>query len=462
MKYSSLDTVLSSIQGLGDRFRQNKLDEESRKRGLLGDEQTNIAITKGKQDIALGEGEKRKIDEVNEKVRQLTSQSSVVTSPAKQQDAATNAEIANYDAIHAAPDSSSRRLLGGQVELAAKEKAAQPNYVEEYRASNEALAPYGELGKTYLGGKKDLADIQVKADKTTKGIFEELTPEAQRQIRLIAERRAKGIDPPDQYIKDFPAFGKNGSVRAVVDNLTYEINPNFNAYEGTIAYRAKRSGAEREATLSPKIIGKEAGKRYAETTAGEQAQRDIQKTNPMLSGEGAIKISQSAMAIKNLQRLKEELEKGNIDYFDIIKKTGQFKNPKVNNAYQQVSEIVGRQQSGAAIANHEWANFGKEILNRNFLLTEAGRKTALENIDDYLDRFHSVGILQTSDEDWYNKQNERVKAARSKAEPGKLPTSESVKGATKSPEQAMEAIKVRAKSGDSRAQQYLKTKGIQW
>lgn len=464
MEYSSLDTVFSSMQGLGNTLRQNKKDkEESRLQRLLNARQTKSAElqdTLSQQSITKGADEQALNDKYTAAIAKLIGQQSTTTSPEAQKEAATEAEISNYDAIHAAPDSASRRLLGVGVESAAKEKASKPDYVSQFAQVNKELAPYGDRGKNFLAGAKDLAEMQSKGEKSTKGIFEELSPEAQSQIRKIAERRAKGIDPPDQYIKDFPAFGKNGSVRAVVDNLTYEINPDFNAYEGTIAYGAKRREKETEAGLTSGIVSKKAGQRYAETTAGEQAQRDIQKTNPMLSGEGAIKISQSAMAIKNLQRLKEELERGNVEYFDIIKKTGQFKNPKVNNAYQQVSEIVGRQQSGAAIANHEWENFGKEVLNRNFLLTEQGRKTALENLDDYLDRFHSVGILQTSDEDWYNKQNERVKAARSKAEPGKMPTEESVKGATKSREEALDALIQRAKSGNAKAQEFLKSKGI--
>jgi hypothetical protein len=153
----------------------------------------------------------------------------------------------------------------------------------------------------------------------------------------------------------------------------------------------------------------------AGTRARETTQREVQREQPMFSGPQAIAISQSAIAVKNLQRLREELQKGNVGYFDIIKKTGQFANPKVNNAYQQVGEIVGRSQSGAAIADHEWKNFGKEILNPQFLLTEQGRKTALENIDDYMERFYSNGQLITSDPDWYKNYQGRTKKGMEEA-----------------------------------------------
>jgi hypothetical protein len=241
-----------------------------------------------------------------------------------------------------------------------------------------------------------------------------------------------------------------------IQNYLYKWAPSvgYGASPAAIDQATKKAVAVGSATIPVK-----AQSQYATTTAAEQAQRDIQKNNPMLTGEGAIKVSQSAMAIKNLQRLKNALEKGDIDYFDIIKKTGQFKNPEVNNAFQQVSEIVGRQQSGAAIANHEWSNFGKEILNRNFLLTEQGKRTALENIDDYLDRFQSVGILQTSDEDWYNKYNERVQRARGGK--NQQPQSVTATPGRASQSQDSEAIQwAKQNPNDPRAKKILQLNGM--
>jgi hypothetical protein len=179
------------------------------------------------------------------------------------------------------------------------------------------------------------------------------------------------------------------------------------------------------------VVQTAAEKSGASTTAKERAERDVQRDDPMYSAEQANKISQNGMAVKNLQLLRDELAAGNIQYFDIVKKTGQFNNPKVNNAYQQVSEILGRGQSGAAIADHEWKNFGKEILNPQYLLTEQGKAVALKNLDDYIDRFYSNGELITSDQDWYQKYLARGSKGREKvSETGEKPATKEVPKST--------------------------------
>lgn len=275
-----------------------------------------------------------------------------------------------------------------------------------------SAAPQAKEAMGNLEQQEKLSNISSKS----KTIFEELSPEDQKQINAIATRRAQGIDPPDQYIKDFPAFGKNGSIRALVDNLTYENNPDFNAVEANLKYQELTSHASKSGALTPDIINKEANRAAATSSAStrgtEMTKRDVQREQPMFSGENVLKVSQSAIAVKNLQRLRDELSAGNVNYFDIVKETGQFVNPKVANAFQQVGEVVGRSQSGAAIADHEWKQFGKEILNKNFLLTDQGRQTAIENLDDYIERFYNNGQLLTSDPDWYQKYNERGKTGR--------------------------------------------------
>jgi len=297
---------------------------------------------------------------------------------------------------------------------------------------------------------------QSNISSKSKTLFEELGPEDQKQIEAIAERRAKGIDPPDQYIKDFPAFGKNGSVRALVDNLTYEINPDFNAFEAALKYQESTSHASKSGTLTPDIIKKEANRAAATSSAStrgkETTKRDVQREQPMFSGENVLKVSQSAIAVKNLQRLRDELAAGNVNYFDIVKRTGQFVNPKVANAFQQVSEIVGRSQSGAAIADHEWKQFGKEILNKNFLVTEQGRSVALENLDDYIERFYNNGQLLTSDPEWYQKYNERGKRGMENVNQSSSANNGS----------AIEKLKAAARSGNAKAQNFLKSKGEIW
>jgi hypothetical protein len=152
----------------------------------------------------------------------------------------------------------------------------------------------------------------------------------------------------------------------------------------------------------------------AGTRAREETQREVQREQPMFSAEQANKVSQSAQALKNMQRIREALVNGNIDFFDRVPITGQFKNPKIANSSLQINEIVARGASGAAINKDEWKKFDKETLNRQFLLTEQGRKTALENLDDYIDRFYSNGELITADPEWYDKYNVRGKKGREK------------------------------------------------
>jgi hypothetical protein len=160
--------TIPAVERFSSTLEKNKKDEEEKARQARLDAMTSETykqnITKGQQDIQKTTDEKAKVDAFNKKIIELTSRQAAATSPEAQKEAATNAEIANWDTIHAAPDSSSRRLLGGGVETAAREKAAKPDYVKQFAESNEALAPFGDLDKTYLGGKKDLADKQIQSE----------------------------------------------------------------------------------------------------------------------------------------------------------------------------------------------------------------------------------------------------------------------------------------------------------
>lgn len=151
------------------------------------------------------------------------------------------------------------------------------------------------------------------------------------------------------------------------------------------------------------------------TAAKEYTQRDIQAANPILSENQGNALQDSYSAVKYLNQMKNALEKGNIDWFDQTK-IGEFKNPQMNNARNQMVEIVGRKRSGAAISDSEWGNFQNQVLNKNYLLTEEGRKEALNNIDDYLDRFYGAGVTTTGNEDWFTNYEQKAKGARSKAE----------------------------------------------
>lgn len=160
----------------------------------------------------------------------------------------------------------------------------------------------------------------------------------------------------------------------------------------------------------------------ANTEATENKKREIQANNPILSEAQGGALSDAYNAVNYLNTLKSKLKSNDLNYFDIDRKTGQFVNPDAGDAYLQLVEIVGRKRSGAAISDSEWKNFGKQVLNKNNLLTDAGKKTAIEGLDRYLDKFYGAGVTTTGNEDWYNNYKVKSKAARQKAEGTTEPT----------------------------------------
>jgi hypothetical protein len=101
--------------------------------------------------------------------------------------------------------------------------------------------------------------------------FEALTPSEQETVIQIAKRRAAlskdNPGDPDQYIKDYPGFGQKGAIRAIVDNLTYEYNPDFNYGQLALDWKTKTAEASTSGRLSDTNIGKSAKKAAATTVA---------------------------------------------------------------------------------------------------------------------------------------------------------------------------------------------------
>jgi hypothetical protein len=307
-----------------------------------------------------------------------------------------------------------------QVDFGAASKPKVEPPVEPKQPSQEYLA-YGDnpAVKEYMDYERYRERLKM-ADKKPDiaGVFQPGTREYD-----LADKIAKGQITWNQGLQAFVGFGNKTGKREDLINTVFEINPDYKSSEGEGQYRAAIGEAQIPVKARTAAATGSSG-----TRAREETTREVQREQPMFSAEQANKISQSGLALKNLQRIRDALSGGKVEYFDIIKKSGQFTNPQVNNAYQQVSEIVGRGQSGAAIADHEWKNFGKEILNPQFLLTEQGKKTALENIDDYIDRFYSNGELITSDPEWYGKYNVRGKMGREKVSGGSAGGWETING----------------------------------
>lgn len=168
------------------------------------------------------------------------------------------------------------------------------------------------------------------------------------------------------------------------------------------------------------LIAPKAATTEATTGAGENTKRKIQSDNPILSENQGGALQDAYAAVGYLNEMKDAITKGNVDWFDQTI-AGEIKNPKMNNARNQIVEIVGRKRSGAAISESEWKNFQNQVLNKNYLLTDAGKQEALNNLDNYLDRFYGAGVTTTGNEDWFNNYKSKAKSARAKAEPAPTP-----------------------------------------
>lgn len=224
------------------------------------------------------------------------------------------------------------------------------------------------------------------------------TPENIQKAKDLAKLYKDAGVFTDEQFQGLVADAENNSMGAItrMNQMAQGIQGAWTTKEGMIPINAKNTAAT--------------------TNAGEQTKRDIQKNNPVLSEAQSNAISDSYSAVMYLNRLKNALQNNNLGYFDINRKTGQFTNPKAQDAFAQLVEIVGRKRSGAAISESEWGNFGKEILNKNNLLTDTGKEQAINGLDHYLDKFFASGANVTGDNDWYNKYNDRAKTARKNAE----------------------------------------------
>jgi hypothetical protein len=171
MANSSLDIVLGSIRGFGDTItqeRQRKLEEERAARLEAMQTATHEQnLTKGSQEITRNASEQKIVDAFNAKVEAIAAKKAQQGIPEVQKEVAPAPMDNEYDqhltdpALRDSLGLNSANVLPPKV---AAQPLSKPNDVEEYRKSLDEFAPFGDLGKTYLGGKKDLAEIQNKEE----------------------------------------------------------------------------------------------------------------------------------------------------------------------------------------------------------------------------------------------------------------------------------------------------------
>lgn len=181
--------------------------------------------------------------------------------------------------------------------------------------------------------------------------------------------------------------------------------------EGTQAQRFAEKQASQEFKTEERLAGEEFKK--TEKEKDRQLRRSLDALKQSNSeGEGkkyerkstttaAKMTSDLGFALGKLQNLRSIVETGDADILN-TSILGEFTDPTLKDAILQLTEFHGREQSGAAISNSEWNNFKKQILNRKFLLTEAGRKTALANLDDFVGRYFAKGEAIANSPTWFD------------------------------------------------------------
>lgn len=143
------------------------------------------------------------------------------------------------------------------------------------------------------------------------------------------------------------------------------------------------------------------------------------KTKPMAIGVANI-VANNGQAVDLFSELKRDIEAGKVDFFD-KGIAGEFKNPRVNWLIRMLTEIHGRERSGAAISLQEWKNFQDQILNKKYLITPEGVKAALQGIDDLSGRYAAAAASATGSSDWYSAYKEASKTGTAE-KPADKPT----------------------------------------
>lgn len=264
------------------------------------------------------------------------------------------------------------------------------------------LVPYG----SYTPEVKSMIDYELankKIDKTSYGksggkAFNRVgaradfnTPENREETKrfLLENKDTLGLD--DAYVTEL--------ARQVDTGYAYDVN------ELIRQQSAKILGIEPEVKKQWELVPPKAAQAGA---SSESSTRKKAETEKDLAEEGvktytgteSSNLARTGMLVDKLKILRNALAANNIDIFDRTL-FGAFKNPEIKTAMDLAQEITGREQSGAVIGAKEWDRFGSELVSRKNLLTENGRKAALNNLDDFIRRELQQGKNLTANKDWY-------------------------------------------------------------
>jgi hypothetical protein len=231
MKYSSLDTVLSSIKGMGDTFRQNKLDEEERKRREAEETRQKqfdtLSIAKGRMDLA-------QTAEQQQKIKDFEAAADAVLNQTRQ------------------PSPEARGIVEGQ----AKKSLAKPDFVAQHSEATRKLGKFGEMATPVLNQTKGLAEKQIAGEQAAAGREETLAAKKEAETQRAEDRNAdrelkKQIAEMSKGNKDITLGQKQEQfIQNKLTKLGDEIDPSKNVRNAFGIAKIGFDRAERLQTLA--------------------------------------------------------------------------------------------------------------------------------------------------------------------------------------------------------------------
>jgi hypothetical protein len=318
-----------------------------------------------------------------------------------------------------------------------------------------AYEPYNEGVKSTmedLRGSEKVQLTQARLDQSGKNkslTFSSLSPEEQHLIENIAKRRAEGTDPPNQYIQDFPAFGGRGAIRAIIDDLTYEYNPDFDATQANADYLTKQSHARTSGTLTPDIIHKRG--ELTHTQAKAQLEPDVVtgKVGQQARGGSARLVQTQRMAAQKALSTFDDAYDAKIGtyrnindpiYTDLMLDYARILAPGTAVGSDMIKEIKQGSLRGDVVGAWNRLTGNTETVAPDQVLHLMHDRIAALNVD--------------LDKQYYNLLHGTELPINSNPESNPLKSS--------SGNTILDQLKEKARQGDTKAQAYLRSKGMQY